>query len=437
MKKFVFLLALLGLSSAASAQWALQPLTFSAPDQFPYRFSISNPSTAWTIGFGYDSPGLNQVARTIDGGQNWSLVTVPGIGPDDVISGINALDANTAWISVLDYNGGGRLLQTTNGGTTWTRKTTTEFAQTDPNFVHFFNANEGVAMGDLGESAPLNRLDIYTTTDGGTTWQAATAPAPISNENGVILAPSVIGNAIWFATDEGRVYRSSDKGRTWNVAALPPSGELFDLAFRDLQNGLAMTVDNANVFHLHRTTDGGVTWPEIQYTGDLKTAGIDNVPGTNTYIAVGAGDGRSLPGSAYSTDEGATWISLDNLRYHTGVAAFSPTTIWSGAVNSSTGAMGVYKLTTTVLPAKSGATTLAMQAFPNPSANGLINVQVPQAGDYNVRVTDALGREVVRRRFTDVVSRQLALDLSQQPAGLYTIQVNSKAGVSHLKIQIQ
>ncbi|UOG76825.1 hypothetical protein MTX78_09545 [Hymenobacter tibetensis] len=56
-----------------------------------------------------------------------------------------------------------------------------------------------------------------------------------------------------------------------------------DGAFRNAANGLAKDEEG----NLTRTTDGGLTWTPVLPTGPLHVTGLDNVPGTSTYVSVG------------------------------------------------------------------------------------------------------------------------------------------------------
>ncbi|SHL84118.1 T9SS type A sorting domain-containing protein [Hymenobacter psychrotolerans] len=333
-------------------------------------------------------------------------------------------------------------MKTTNGGTSWVTQGTA-FSSTDsyPNLIHFFNANDGVAQGDpLTDGGPF---EVYTTSDGGTTWTPATTPATLSGEYGAEAQPAVSGNTIWFGTLEGRIFRSSDKGLTWSVsnAALPDG--VFALAFRDAQNGLANSFNlDSGAKVLKRTTDGGATWTTVSYTGLFPGFGLDNVPGTQQYIATGldvAGTGNST-GSSYSRDNGQTWVTLETAISHTRVDAVSPTAIWSGAIDDNTfGGLGMNRLTTTTLGSRAASPEqLGFSVYPNPSTDGrfVVGSKVARTG-VELRVSDALGREVTRRAWQGSTATPFTLDLSQYKAGVYTLEIRSEAGTSHQKLVVR
>ena len=173
--------------------------------------------------------------------------------------------------------GNGQILRTTNGGTNWTKQPTALFDSADsyPNFVYFWDANNGIAQGD----PESGEFEIYTTSDGGTTWNRVPGanipnPSPIGAEFGYFNRYTVSGNTIWFGTDQGRIFKSSDKGLTWTVNLIPTPSIDFGLdrfTFSDSNKGLLMTYNPVELFN---TTDGGATWSPMAKTGNLFNTNI-------------------------------------------------------------------------------------------------------------------------------------------------------------------
>jgi len=84
----------------------------------------------------------------------------------------------------------------------------------------------------------------------------------------------------------------------------------------------------------------------------------------------------------------------------------------------------------TALPTRAATPAAAtVQAYPNPSPDGRLTLQLATAASAaEVRVTDALGREVARQAWTKTPRSSYPLDLSAQPAGLYTVSVQTAEG---------
>jgi hypothetical protein len=263
------------------------------------------------------------------------------------------------------------------------------------------------------------------------------APAP--REVGTDEAPVAIGNSIWFSTNQGRIYRSADKGQTWNVSTTGVNRAPQGLAFRDATNGLALFLAQTGRNHtLLRTADGGVTWSQVTYTGPLHGFDLGRVPGNNNYISVGIGEqsqgANNDAGSSFSRDNGQTWIALESTLNHIVVDAVSPTVVWSGALGP-----GAYKLTSTVLSTRNDvAVQQGLTVYPNPSSDGQFTIQAGTVRPgTQVRVLDALGRQVYEQPWQGSAATPFALDLGRVSAGLYTLELASEVGVARRKLVVR
>ena len=82
-----------------------------------------------------------------------------------------------------------------------------------------------------------------------------------------------------------------------------------------------------------------------------------------------------------------------------------------------------------VLASRAASAAGTVQAYPNPSPDGRFTLLLSApAATGEVGVFDALGRQVAREAWAGTVRRDYALDLSAQPAGLYTVRVQTAAG---------
>ncbi|MBK8854390.1 MAG: hypothetical protein IPN10_09875 [Saprospiraceae bacterium] len=71
-------------------------------------------------------------------------------------------------------------------------------------------------MGDPREG----EFEIYHTANGGQFWTRVSGdkiPDPLPGEFGYNNDFDVVGNTIWFGTNKGRIYRSSNSGTNWEV----------------------------------------------------------------------------------------------------------------------------------------------------------------------------------------------------------------------------
>ena len=281
------------LSYSAQAQWVYQPINFTAGLNNGYLDAIDG-NTAWSVGIPlfsttYVAP---QAARTINGGQTWTVTNLPlPSGVTGIATALSAPDASNAWITLKTINNPSIILHTANGGQNWTTQSNSAVfgsLSSYPDLIHMFSATEGITIGDaLNQLGPL---EMYRTTDGGTTWTPLlNALATEQDEFPAASPPAVVGNYIWFATSVGRVFRSADKGLTWAVATVDPNlSYATTVVFRDALNGLLVAGDDQGTRHqLFRTTDGGMTWAAVPYSGPLHGLGLSAVPGTSLYVSAG------------------------------------------------------------------------------------------------------------------------------------------------------
>ena len=446
-KQLLSCLSLCLLGFTAQAQWVNQPIGF-APNNAPFYIDAIDANTAWTVGNGFltGAYAQPQVARTVNAGQTWTVTNLPvQTSAEEDFTALSAISASMAWVTTTVGGAGGRILKTTDGGLTWTTQSgPTVYGNSNsyPDLIHFFSATDGVTVGDAVN--PSSPLEIFTTTNGGLTWTPVTnSPVAMRNEFPVATPPAVVGNHIWFVTQQGRVYHSPDKGLTWTVAAVGNglmSGT--SLVFRDLQNGLLCSLDDTGTSHeLYRTTDGGATWGSIAYNGPLHGLGLSTVPGSNLYVSTGSDIGNGDQGSSYSRDNGQTWVSLESTLNHITTEFVSPAVGWSTSFSLTAGQLvgGANRFSGTLLATRPDAALQAsLSVAPNPALGGLFTLQTAcpgGSGAATVRILDVAGRLVQQRTWAGTAP--LAFDLSQEPAGLYVLEVQAASGTARQKVVVQ
>jgi photosystem II stability/assembly factor-like uncharacterized protein len=294
----------------------------------------------------------DEFTRTVDGGNTWTagvITNAQGLA-SSMIFGISDVKAYVAMLRQSGTHPPG-IYTTSNGGITWTRQATAYNNPASwPDVVHFYNENEGFAIGD-----PINNdYEIYRTTNGGNTWipvPGANIPDPVAGEYAINEYYSVVQDTIWFGTNMGRVFRSIDKGVHWTVSAVPcMSGKMVKPEFRNGHHGLVM--DGVwGSGKLCESFDGGITWNPVNYTGSNHHGDIDYVPRTlNTWVRSDFYDGGS--GSSYSFDGGHTWTDFPGTQE----IPFYPMTWlnshcgWAGGISKTSTEGGVYKFTGWVVP---------------------------------------------------------------------------------------
>lgn len=272
---------------------------FAVGDQIDITsIQMITASHGWAVG-GQDEKS-DHVFTTQDGGATWRDVTPPEpvSNSDSDISALGFFrDTTAAWViygapygSPLDISAI-RIWRTADAGATWEYSSAPAPERMEafvPNFLTFADAQHGWLMAILGAGMMHQYVAIYSTVDGGVTWNK-------------ILDPS------------------SDA----DIQSFPKTG----LVFSDAQNGW-LTRDAQGVEdspHVFRTVDGGAAWSRIDLPTptDKPTLFADYACGTyapNLFpsgilvVAMKCMDKASyqkqLNFQYVSNDNGQTWTAL-------------------------------------------------------------------------------------------------------------------------------
>jgi photosystem II stability/assembly factor-like uncharacterized protein len=278
--------------------------------------SAVSADVAWTSG----SSGT--VLRTVDSGATWQQVGPPGTATLQ-FRDIEAFDADHAVILSIGPGEDSRIYVTSDAGQHWELT----FVNDDPNAFYdcmaFFDRKHGLALSD-----PVGgRFRILATDDGGSSWEVLDADMPpaLAGEFAFAASGQCLvaegGRRAWFGTGgdvQARVFRSDDRGETWQVSATPirsgPTAGIFALAFRDARHGLAaggdFTTPATAPDALALTADGGTTWQLVRDAPNEYRSGATWVTG-RAAIVVGP------TGSDVSVDGGQTWQRFDTGSFDT------------------------------------------------------------------------------------------------------------------------
>lgn len=302
-------------------------------------------NVVWVTGMDLAAPNraYNWYSRSTNGGATFAGGNIYSDTNTYVVANMEALDANTAWVSAYKKvgpggtNGGGAIHRTTNGGTNWVNMTaagmytsTTSFA----NWVTFLTPMVGIANGD-----PVNNeYELWRTTNGGLSWTqipGANIPNPTSGEFAIVNLYAKLGTSnLWFGTNGNRMFRSTDAGLTYSVAAIgPATNTITEIAFSSPLNGICYMFNSGATLELWNTSDGGATWTQITpLPANLGFADIGNIPGTGNLVSYGSGNANEL--ISYSSDNGLTWTDWGStgIPYLTGDFV-DGSTAWAGSLD--------------------------------------------------------------------------------------------------------
>ena len=153
---------------------------------------------------------------------------------------------------------------------------------------------------------------LWKTINGGLAWQYQTDDLPVMSVTSLAMAESN-NNIIYMGTGEGfgnidgvdgnGIFRSSDKGVTWEHLAATTVNSDFRhvnrLAVDPANPDVVVAATGAGIF---RTSDGGMSWTEV-YEGPGRVQDLRAQPG-NFNMQIAGANGRGI---LYSTDAGITW----------------------------------------------------------------------------------------------------------------------------------
>ncbi len=283
--------------------WEVQAVGTSAKFR---GLSVVSADVVWASGTG------GTVVRTTDGGKTWAVNVVSGAVELD-FRDVEAFGPEVAYVLAAGQGEKSRIYKTTDGGATWALQFTNPDAAGFFDAIAFWDETHGLALGD-----PVGgKFQLVHTTDG-KTWQPLTGemPAALADEGAFAASGTCLithgENGAWFVTggpNGGRVFHSTDRGKTWGVQATPlaagsKSAGVFGIAFRDASNGVVVggdyTKPTETGAHAAVTTDGGTTW---KLTDPLAfRSGVAWANGR--WVAVGTS-------GADASDGGKGWQPLD------------------------------------------------------------------------------------------------------------------------------
>jgi photosystem II stability/assembly factor-like uncharacterized protein len=328
-RPFICALALVvapALAQAFAVEWHTQPTGVTARLR---GISAVSERVAWASG------ANGTVLNTTDGGATWRPRPVPG-GETLDFRDVDAVSERVVYALSIGPGESSRIYKTTDGGGKWRL----QFANTDPKVfldaMAFWDADRGIAFSDAVDG----QFVILTTSDGGGAWnriESGRLPPALPGEGAFAASGTNVAlhgrSDAWIGTTAGRVLRSSDRGRTWTIAATPlrssESAGIFSIAFRDALHGVVVggdyrkereAIDNAAI-----TSDGGRTWTLVKERG---------LSGFRSVVAWVPGAARSViaigpSGADWSSDDGRTWAPIDGDGFDTLSFAGPRRTAWA------------------------------------------------------------------------------------------------------------
>lgn len=223
-----------------------------------------------------------ECAYTDDNGATWTTVNIGSDNGEFVVgkNACHALDRYHLWVGTDS----GRIYFSADGGASWTTQENAVIHSAAWNWIHMIDEKVGFAGG----AADV----IAKTVDGGVTWSQVTATG---GGGDILTGWTVDERRVWVGTDDGELYYSNDAGLTWNERdfAGSGSGDVKDMYFLDLSNGV-MVHDNATpTGRVFQTKDGGYTWEQASTP---TNGGLHNVILCSNRVGYAVGETAAAAG---------------------------------------------------------------------------------------------------------------------------------------------
>lgn len=303
--------------------------------------SVVDKNVVWASG----SEGT--VIRTLDGGKSFESLNISAAQDLD-FRDIAAFNDKVA--VAISAGNPAKAFRTEDGGKTWKLVYEKSHDKIFFDSMAFWNRGDtGIAFSD-----PIDgKLFLIQTTDGGQTWTAAKdaeRPDALDGEAGFAASGTCLtvhgDQHVWIGLggatggDEGkskaRVAMSHDGGATWQHAitclASSESAGVFSLVFANAKTGVAVGGDYLNPdddsSNVAVTRDGGVTWSLAEKRPDGFRSAVDVIEKDGKRIWIATGESSGKGGIDISVDDGKTWQPVSDKAFHT--AQFTPdgSTFW-------------------------------------------------------------------------------------------------------------
>lgn len=246
--------------------FAVAPAHAQSPAEPGTRFAIESHKAVSSLLLDIAYAGQRLVAvgdrghilYSDDSGASWSQAKVP---TRQLLTAVYFADDKHGWAVGHDA----LILSTTDGGQTWAQQYENREGEVPLLDVWFEDAQHGFATGAYGT--------FLETIDGGQNWDDVADR--LDNEDGTHLnaIAEIPGSGVFIVGEMGGMFRSADKGETWERVESPYQGSFFGVVGGG-EPGVVVAFGLRG--HLFRSADFGDSWQAIDLlqNGDPIESGL-------------------------------------------------------------------------------------------------------------------------------------------------------------------
>jgi len=124
----------------------------------------------------------------------------------------------------------------------------------------------------------------------------------------------------WLCGFDGKVIRTTDKGKTWQGSIVPGADQLESITFTDKLNGYVSGISIWGYGAIYKSVDGGVTWREVTDSRRSGNLWGNHFLDKDNGIVVGGGC-RGLPLQFFrTTNGGISWYLAQYQEWNSGLS---------------------------------------------------------------------------------------------------------------------
>jgi len=264
---------------------------------------------------------LTGIYKSTNAGANWSRVS-PDVPPDPNLW-VYAFALNTAVPTTIYAGTRYGVLQSTNAGNNWTY------------------ATAGITAGGVRQLVidPSNPGTLYAgsdnlifkTTSGGATWNQSSSGYTANNFGGMAIDPST-PSTLYAISDLQGLFKTTNGGASWSLLSSAPVFGGLGSVLVDRSNSANVYIAGGSPGGVYKSTDRGQTWNQLGSLPGAYILAMDAGSSSTLYCTAG-GQG----GIYKTTNGGQSWTPIN-----AGVSTESQTIIVADPVNSGVVYLGTY-----------------------------------------------------------------------------------------------